>query len=163
PPALTLTAVTAAGGYAGGTWSRTAVTVTFACTSGVAVTTCPGPRTVSSDTPASGLLVSGMMQDALGRTATAAILVRVDGTPSAQGGESSGNSGNTGNSSNGNGSNGNGNGNGGTGGSSSGATTGQAFSPLPDRMALGPVAADGSSVFARGSGVPVIFRAVGGT
>jgi hypothetical protein len=32
---------------------------------------------------------------------------------------------------------------------------------LPDRQPLGPVAADGSSVFARGSGVPIIFRAYG--
>ncbi|MEU1971520.1 hypothetical protein ABZ477_07680 [Microbacterium sp. NPDC019599] len=30
---------------------------------------------------------------------------------------------------------------------------------LPDRQALGPVAADGSSVYARGSAVPIIFRA----
>lgn len=31
---------------------------------------------------------------------------------------------------------------------------------LPDRQALGPVAADGSSVYSRGSAVPVIFRAL---
>ncbi|QIG39261.1 hypothetical protein G5T42_06975 [Microbacterium sp. 4R-513] len=78
PPSITLTATNAPGAYVGGTWSRTPVTVTFTCTSGVAVTTCPAPRTVSSDTPVTGMLVAGMMEDALGRTATAQILVRID-------------------------------------------------------------------------------------
>ncbi|MFH8251317.1 hypothetical protein ACH3VR_13175 [Microbacterium sp. B2969] len=51
------------------------------------------------------------------------------------------------------------------GGSTGGGSTGGSVLPLlpglplPDRQPLGPLAADGSSVFAHGSGVPIIFRA----
>ena len=55
----------------------------------------------------------------------------------------------------------------GTSGGSGGTTGGSTQTPspllpggtLPDRAPLGPVATDGSTVFAPGSGVPIIFRA----
>ncbi|MEU1971523.1 hypothetical protein ABZ477_07695 [Microbacterium sp. NPDC019599] len=78
PPAPAITAST--GTYVSGTWSRSPVTVTFECTSGVLVTTCPAPVTVSADTAAAGREVSGTMTDVLGRQATASVVVKVDRT-----------------------------------------------------------------------------------
>lgn len=79
-PAIALTARTAGADYAAGTWSTTAVTIAFECTSGVSVTFCPEPVTVSEDTDPAGITVSGTTVDSLGRSVTASILVRLDKT-----------------------------------------------------------------------------------
>ncbi|TDN91366.1 PD40 domain-containing protein [Microbacterium sp. BK668] len=79
-PQITAAAITADGVYAEGGWSRTAVTVSFACTSGAPVVACPDDDVVA-DTAAAGRTVSGTVTDLLGRTASASVLIRVDGTP----------------------------------------------------------------------------------
>jgi hypothetical protein len=66
--------------YVEGEWSTSDVTVTFACSSGVEVDKCPGDVIVD-DTSAEGRLVRGTVTDALGREATVQILVRVDKNP----------------------------------------------------------------------------------
>lgn len=78
-PSITLTArVDGGGDYTEGTWSRTAVSVTFMCDSGVSVTSC-SPSEVVSDTAADGYTVVGHVLDELGRSASVSILVKVDG------------------------------------------------------------------------------------
>jgi hypothetical protein len=188
-PAITLSARNADGDYVEGEWSRSAVTVTFACTSGVSVTTCPETEVVT-ETTVDGYTVVGIMVDELGRSATARILVRVDGvapelaptvTPFTVeiGGTATAEANAT---------------DAGSGvasesctqpdtstegsrtvectatdvaGNTATATAGYTVSPpaapqcagVLDRVALSPLNADGSSVFLRSSGVPVVFRA----
>ncbi len=79
-PTITATATAAGAPYVAGTWSRASVRIAYACSSGVAVTTCPAVKTVSADTTAAGLVVTGTVVDALGRTATTSITVKVDRT-----------------------------------------------------------------------------------
>ncbi|GAA5209610.1 PD40 domain-containing protein [Microbacterium kyungheense] len=189
-PQIVATAVNAAGPYTEGTWSTTPVTVTFQCTSGVAITSCPTPVTVDADTAPEGRTVSGTVTDVRGETATTELLVKVDGTapalapvvtpdPVTVGGTATATpnatdaasgvasqscdvpstatagtasvtcratdaAGNT--------------------GSASAAYTVTAPGPVlcggvPDRSPLLAVNADGSSVFFRLSGVPIVFRA----
>ncbi|MHC2999866.1 hypothetical protein [Microbacterium sp. HJ5] len=81
PPTIVASAVNAAGAYVEGEWSRTAVTVTFTCMPGdEAIDECPQPVTVAADTSDEGVEVSGTVRDVLGATATTALLVRVDAT-----------------------------------------------------------------------------------
>ena len=186
-PAIAVTARTAGADYLEGAWSTTPVTVSFTCTSGVTVLSCPAAQTVPADTGSAGISVSGTMTDFLGRSASASILVRIDATapqlaptvtpsPIKVGGSvvAEPNASDTG----------------------SGIATSSCAAPdtsapgnktlecsaadaagnqahatasyvvLPascagtaDRTALAPLAADGSSVFLRTSGVPVVFRA----
>jgi hypothetical protein len=192
PPTIIARAEKSAGmPYEEGTWSLSAVTVTFECTFGApAVVPCPAPQTVSADTSQAGVTVSGSIQDLLGRTATAEVLVRVDRTapllapvvtPSTVpiGGTATATPNATDSSS------------GvaaqscavpqtstpgpatvlcqatdvaGNHGSASASYTVEAppvqmCGQVPDRTALPPLNADGSSVFIRTSGVPVIFTA----
>ena len=82
PAAITLKA-RAAGAttdYVEGEWSTSDVTVSFQCSSGVEVEECPGDVIVDGTT-ADGRLVRGTVTDALGRQASAQILVRVDKDP----------------------------------------------------------------------------------
>jgi hypothetical protein len=79
-PQITVDAENAAGAYAEGTWSPSAVTVTFRCTSGVAVSSCPTPVIVDADTTPEGRVVSGTTTDVQGRSASAELLVKVDMT-----------------------------------------------------------------------------------
>ncbi|WP_248146877.1 hypothetical protein [Microbacterium aoyamense] len=81
PPTITAVATNALGTYASGTWSRSAVTIAYTCTSGVEVTTCPPARTVSADTGATPLVITGTVRDALGRESTTTTAVLVDKTP----------------------------------------------------------------------------------
>jgi hypothetical protein len=83
PEGPTITAAATAGGqpYVEGEWSRVPVTVSFTCTADPPGSACPAPVTVSADTSTDGQLVTGTVTDGLGRTATAQLLVRVDGTP----------------------------------------------------------------------------------
>ncbi|MET0734987.1 MAG: hypothetical protein ABWY55_04995 [Microbacterium sp.] len=83
PPAPPTIAVTATAGgipYVPGTWSRVPVALAYTCTSGVAVTSCQAPRTITADTGPAGQTVTGTVTDALGRTAQTSILVKVDRT-----------------------------------------------------------------------------------
>ncbi|WP_404429346.1 hypothetical protein LG299_08910 [Microbacterium lacus] len=66
-PTITATATNADGVYTAGTWSRSPVTVTFACASPVEVTMCTGRQTVESTT-VEGTRVSGFVTDINGRT-----------------------------------------------------------------------------------------------
>lgn len=78
-PTITLSArVDGGGDYTEGTWSRSAVSVTFTCDSGVSVTSCSQGEVVS-DTTAGGYTVVGHVLDELGRSASVSILVKVDG------------------------------------------------------------------------------------
>ncbi|GAA5196265.1 hypothetical protein [Microbacterium jejuense] len=79
-PAIVASATSAGGAYTEGAWSTSAVTVTFQCTSGVAISSCPVPVTVATDTPPGGRTVTGTMTDVNGRTATTQLLVKVDVT-----------------------------------------------------------------------------------
>ncbi len=78
-PQITATATNADGEYLAGSWSRSPVTVTFACT-GVTAVQCPPAQTVSADTTEAGLAVSGTATDVFGGSATIGMLVRVDRT-----------------------------------------------------------------------------------
>ena len=70
-PTITATALRAGGSpYVGGTWSSTAITVTFACASGAPVTTCPAPVIIDQNTTAAGTIVVGEVIDLLGNRAT---------------------------------------------------------------------------------------------
>ena len=79
-PSIVASATSAGGAYAEGTWSASAVTVTFRCTSAAAITSCPTPVTVDTDTAPEGRTVSGTMTDVNGGTATTQLLVKVDVT-----------------------------------------------------------------------------------
>ncbi|GEM_PF-6722984 len=80
-PTITVTATGADGGaYVEGSWSRTAITVTFACDSLIGVRTCADPVVVSHDTGPDGRIVSGTVTDVLGHTASIDMRVRVDRT-----------------------------------------------------------------------------------
>ncbi|HEX5856864.1 MAG TPA: hypothetical protein VFY91_02015 [Microbacterium sp.] len=79
-PVITATASAAGLDYLEGTWSTSDVTVSYTCTSGVLVLTCPETETVSADTTADGVTVTGTMSDMLGRSATATVFVLKDGT-----------------------------------------------------------------------------------
>ncbi|WP_127473414.1 hypothetical protein [Microbacterium sulfonylureivorans] len=80
-PGIVATAHTPAGDYVEGDWSTAPVTVTFTCSAGdEAIAECPEAVTVSADTSADGVEISGTVRDVLGATATDGILVRVDGT-----------------------------------------------------------------------------------
>ena len=78
PPAPTIAvwATSAGSTYDEGAWATAEVVVSFTCT-GTGVE-CPVPVTVSSDT--TGTLVERTVVDALGRQATAGILVKLDAT-----------------------------------------------------------------------------------
>ncbi|MBD3942151.1 hypothetical protein IF188_10625 [Microbacterium sp. NEAU-LLC] len=75
-----ISAIATAGGvdYEPGDWSAAPVTVTFECSSGAAIASCPTPVTVDADTGPEGRTVSGTMTDVLGRTATAEVVVKLD-------------------------------------------------------------------------------------
>ena len=79
-PTITATATKVGGGsYTAGTWSKVGVRVTFACTSVAAlVGGCPAAQTLVADT--AGTTVSGTATDVLGQSATAQLLVKIDGT-----------------------------------------------------------------------------------
>ena len=79
-PTITATATTAAGPYAEGSWSSSAVTVVFDCQADVGVTSCTPTQTVSVNTPEDGLRVIGTVVDATGLTATTSVVVQVDRT-----------------------------------------------------------------------------------
>ncbi|MET0448300.1 MAG: hypothetical protein ABW004_07830 [Aeromicrobium sp.] len=80
PPTITATATVAGAPYTAGTWSTAPVRIAYTCTSGVAVTSCPPVETVSADTTAAGLVIARTTTDALGRTATASVTVKIDRT-----------------------------------------------------------------------------------
>ncbi|MFD4958315.1 hypothetical protein [Microbacterium sp. NPDC058389] len=80
-PTIAVTATGADGGaYLEGSWSRTAVTVTFACGSLIGVKTCTDPVVVGDDTGPDGRTVTGTVTDVLGNTASVDLRVRVDRT-----------------------------------------------------------------------------------
>lgn len=186
-PAIVVTARTAGADYVEGAWSSTPVTLSFTCTSGVTVLICPAAETISADTGSAGITVTRTMTDFLGRSASASILVRIDATapqlaptvtPSTVkvGGSIAANP------------NASDTGSGiatsscaapdtsapgnrtlecsaaDAAGNQARATASYVVLPASctntaDRTALAPLAADGSSVFLRTSGVPVVFRA----
>lgn len=82
PPTISVVATKADGSvYQEGTWSRSPVTVTFTCTAASPLTApCPAPITVDHDTAAAGVTVSGSITDLFGRTVSAAVVVKYDGT-----------------------------------------------------------------------------------
>lgn len=83
PPAgPTITATAKANGvaYTPGAWSRYPVTVTFTCAGALQIVSCPAATTLSADTPAAGVEVSGTVKDVAQRTATTSLLVRIDRT-----------------------------------------------------------------------------------
>ncbi|MBP1079257.1 fructose-specific component phosphotransferase system IIB-like protein [Microbacterium terrae] len=75
-PTIALTAVSDGAPYAAGTWARADVAVSFLCT-GVGVE-CPEPVTIATDTAST--IVERTVTDDLGRTATASIEVKLDKT-----------------------------------------------------------------------------------
>ena len=79
-PVIVAAARTAGTDYVAGAWSTAAVTVSFTCTSGVTVLNCPAAVTVSADTGSAGTTITRTMTDFLGRSASASILVRIDAT-----------------------------------------------------------------------------------
>lgn len=162
------------------------VIVTFTCSSDLVIVECTPPQTVSADTAASGIVVTGTVRD-IAQQASVSVLVKVDGTspnlapsvtpnPVVQGQsatasphasdpgsgvssqsctapttatpgkrsvtcEATDAAGNT-----------------------ATASAGYLVTPAKcagaaDRTALAPVNSDGSSVFSRLSGIPIIFRA----
>ncbi|MDY0908353.1 C25 family cysteine peptidase [Microbacterium sp. CFBP9034] len=78
-PTIEVDAVSDGVPYAEGAWATDEVLVSFACT-GTGVV-CPDPVTVTTDTP--GTLISRTVTDTLGREATTAITVTLDRTPPA--------------------------------------------------------------------------------
>ena len=187
-PPPTITAVTTAGGlpYKAGDWSRVPVTVTFKCTSTLVILECTPPQTVSADTAAAGLVVTGKVRD-FAHQVTLDVLVKVDKTapllaptvtpnPVVQGQVATA-APNASDAASGIASKSCGPVSTATPGSrtvsckatdaagnTASASVGYLVTPakctgVADRTALAPVNLDSSSVFSRISGIPIIFRA----
>jgi RHS repeat-associated protein len=60
-------------------WNNTNVTVSFVCSDGTGVATCPTPVTVASE--GANLPVTGMAVDIAGNTAAVAVILNIDKTP----------------------------------------------------------------------------------